>query len=60
MIIRSRQLRGEYRIRNEKLRALADEVLAGAHRFDNIEWEHVPRSGNADADRLANETLDAQ
>jgi len=54
-----RQLRGEYRIRNEALRVLADEVLGAARRFDGIEWEHVPRSGNADADRLANETLDA-
>lgn len=55
-----RQLRGEYRIRNEVLRVLADEVLAETRAFDGAAWEHVPRSGNTDADRLANETLDAE
>ncbi|MDD3643457.1 MAG: ribonuclease HI family protein [Candidatus Krumholzibacteria bacterium] len=55
-----RQLRGEYRIRNDALRGLADEALAEARGFDDVAWEHVPRSGNTDADRLANETLDAE
>jgi ribonuclease HI len=54
-----RQLRGEFRIRNDALRGLADEILTEARGFDGVAWERVPRSGNADADRLANETLDA-
>lgn len=54
-----KQLRGEYRIRNDALREHADEVLALARGFDKVTWEHVPRSGNTDADRLANETLDS-
>lgn len=56
----ARQLSGEYKIRSAALRALADEVLEGARGFETCAWEHVPRAANADADRLANEVLDAE
>lgn len=55
-----RQLRGEYRIRNGQLRPLAEAVLREAESFDSCRFEHIPRSENSDADRLANDTLDAE
>ena len=54
-----RQLNGEYRIKSEDLRPLADAVRAEASRFASCRFEHVPRKENAEADRLANRALDA-
>lgn len=53
-----KQLRGEYRIRNDALRELADRVLAAAALFERCTWTHVPRRENREADLLANEALD--
>jgi ribonuclease HI len=53
-----KQMRGEYRVKNPGLQALhrrANELVA---RFDRVTFEHVPRSQNEDADRLANLAMD--
>lgn len=55
-----RQLRGEYRIRNDALRVLAERALAEASRFERCTWAHVPRKENTEADALANEVLDRE
>lgn len=54
------QMSGRWKIRNETLRPLAAEAkrLAGSFRAVTFEW--VPRARNKDADRLANEAMDAQ
>ncbi len=54
-----KQMRGEYRVRNEALRTLFLEATALARRFDTVEYRHVRRAHNELADRLVNEALDA-
>ncbi len=51
---------GEYRVRNatlQDLHARAREIQAG---FDQVEYVHVRREANQDADRLANRAVDAR
>jgi ribonuclease HI len=54
-----KQLIGAYRVKAAHLVPLHREVLAQARRFGSIRFEHVPRERNAEADRLANEGVDA-
>lgn len=53
-----KQMKGEYKIKNENLAVLAEKVRELAAGFDRCVWEHVPRAKNAAADKLANEVLD--
>jgi ribonuclease HI len=54
-----KQMRGEYRVKNEALRALFMEASALARRLEHVEYRHVKRAHNELADRLVNEALDA-
>ena len=54
-----KQMRGEYKIRNARLRVIAQSVRDICARFDDVEFVHVRRSGNAVADGLANAAIDA-
>jgi ribonuclease HI len=54
-----KQMRGEYRIKNEALRELAAEAARHARRIGRVEYRHVRRAHNELADRLVNEALDA-
>ena len=54
-----KQMRGEYRIKNDALRELADEASRVARRLGRVEYRHVKRAHNEVADRLVNEALDA-
>jgi ribonuclease HI len=54
-----KQMRGEYRVKNEALRGLCTEANALARRLENVEYRHVKRAHNELADRLVNEALDA-
>ena len=54
-----KQMRGEYRVKNEALRELYDEATALAHRVGNVEYRHVKRAHNELADKLVNDALDA-
>lgn len=53
-----RQMRGEYRVRNEGLRPLFQSATALVRRIGSVEFEHVPREQNTEADRLANMAMD--
>lgn len=53
------QLQGNWKIKNDTLRALAVEARRLANRFDNVTFTLVPREHNADADALANQGMDA-
>ena len=53
------QVEGRWKIKNERLRALAGKATSLMRRFDSVAIEHVPRSLNADADKLANQGMDA-
>ncbi|MDP9866547.1 MULTISPECIES: bifunctional RNase H/acid phosphatase [Streptosporangium] len=52
------QMAGRWKIKNEGLRPLALEAGALARRL-RVTWQWIPREKNKDADRLANEAMDA-
>ena len=54
-----KQMRGEYRIKNDALRQLAAEAGRLARQLASVEYRHVRRHNNELADRLVNEALDA-
>ncbi len=54
-----KQMKGEYRVKNEALRALSIEAARLARQLDHVEYVHVMRERNELADRLVNEALDA-
>jgi len=53
-----RQLNGEYRVKDEKLKALFDHAMRLLRRFDSYRILHVRREINKLADRLANLGID--
>jgi ribonuclease HI len=53
------QLTGVYRVKTPHLQPLHRRLRSLAAGFDRVTYEHVPRARNADADRLANEGVDA-
>jgi ribonuclease HI len=54
-----KQLNGEYRVKNEKMKPLFAEVQALKSRFDSIDFTHVFREKNTEADKRVNAALDA-
>ena len=54
-----KQMRGEYRIKNEALRALAREAEELAGRIGRVTYTAVRREHNQLADELVNKALDA-
>ena len=54
-----KQMRGEYKVKNEALRELSLEAARLARQLGNVEYRHVKRAHNELADRLVNEALDA-
>jgi ribonuclease H / adenosylcobalamin/alpha-ribazole phosphatase len=54
-----KQMRGEYRVKNEALRSLSLEAARLARQIGNVRFTHVRRAHNELADRLVNEALDA-
>ena len=53
-----KQLNGEYRVKNPKLKPMYEEAKKLLARFERTSLHHVPRELNAEADRLANEGID--
>jgi probable phosphoglycerate mutase len=53
-----RQMRGEYRVRHPGLQPLYLEARTLVAQFDRVGFEHVRRTSNAHADRLANQAMD--
>jgi ribonuclease HI len=54
-----KQMRGEYRVKNEALRALSVEAGQLARELGKVEYRHVKRAHNELADKLVNDALDA-
>jgi len=54
-----KQMRGEYRVKNEALRTLFVEASTLARNLQSVEYRHVRRAHNELADKLVNEALDA-
>jgi len=55
-----KQMRGEYKVKNEALRELWEEAADLEKKFGRIRYTAVRRAHNELADRLVNEALDAQ
>ena len=55
-----KQMRGEYRVKNEALRELSQRAAAVARRIGRVRYTAVRREHNELADRLVNEALDAE
>jgi ribonuclease HI len=53
-----RQLNGQYRVKDEKLKLLYGKALASLRWLDTYRIIHVPREKNRRADRLANRAID--
>jgi ribonuclease HI len=53
-----KQMRGEYRVKNEALRTLWSEAAALARQIGQVTYTAVRREHNELADRLVNEALD--
>jgi len=54
-----KQLRGEYKVKNEQLAILVQDVLQLSNKFLQINYSHVPREQNELADQLVNEAIDS-
>jgi ribonuclease HI len=55
-----KQMLGEYRVKNEALRALWEDANDLERRFAKVRYTAVRRAYNELADRLVNEALDAE
>lgn len=53
------QLSGRFRVKAPTLQRLYEEARKVLARFERVTIEHVPREFNTEADRLANEGIDA-
>ena len=55
----ARQINGSYRVKNEKLKILMQEVRSLLSLFDSVQVNHVLRCNNTQADKLANLAIDS-
>lgn len=53
-----KQMLGQYRVKNEGLKPLFLRAQELRRAFERVEFEHVPREANVEADALANEAMD--
>lgn len=53
-----KQVKGEYRVKNEVLKLLFERVKRILQEYESITVKHVPREKNRDADKLANKAID--
>lgn len=54
-----RQLSGEYKIKNENLKKIFDEIQSILANWNGkITYIHIPREQNKEADRLSNVAMD--
>lgn len=54
-----KQLNGQYKVKSPELKKLAHQVRHLEERFKTVTYRHTRREGNARADALVNEALDA-
>lgn len=53
-----RQLNGQYRVKDEKLKPLFEKVKKLEQDFEKVSFSHIPREKNKLADLLLNQELD--
>jgi ribonuclease HI len=54
-----KQLKGQYRVKSPGLKPLFDEARQLISRFKSVKLTHIRRELNSEADRLANQGIDA-
>jgi ribonuclease HI len=54
-----KQMRGEYRVKSSGLQPLFERARTLVRQIGHVKFEHVRREFNKEADRLANEAMDA-
>ncbi len=54
------QMLGNFKVKNAGLQPLHAKARLLAHEIGRVTFEHVGRAKNADADRLANDAMDAE
>ncbi len=54
-----RQMQGKYKIKEPALKLLAQEVFKLTHYFSHVDFHHIPREKNKEADQLVNEAIDS-
>lgn len=55
-----KQMKGEYKVKHPDLKPLNTRVRELVERFGDVQFVHVRRAENKDADALVNEALDAR
>lgn len=55
-----KQYLGEYKIKNQNLKELIDQIRQITENFKAVHIQHVPREQNKEADALANKAMDAK
>jgi ribonuclease HI len=53
----ARQLKGEYRVKDENMKALFNKVISLINSFDNVRIVKIDREENKEADKLANKAI---
>ena len=53
----ARQVAGTYKVRNSALRALHEQIQHARRGFDDLQVQHVSRTLNKEADRLARQAV---
>jgi ribonuclease HI len=53
----AKQVRGEYKVKNDRLRKMHGRVKSLVSNFDQISFTHIKRSANKKADALVNKAL---
>ncbi|AGG06005.1 hypothetical protein dcmb_375 [Dehalococcoides mccartyi DCMB5] len=53
-----KQIKGEYRMKNEGLKPLFSKAVSLLGRFERYQIKYIPRAQNSEADALANKALD--
>jgi ribonuclease HI len=55
-----KQLKGLYRVKEPRLQKLFQQVETLEKKFSTVNYLHIPREKNTEADKLVNKELDAQ
>jgi len=53
----AKQLKGEFRVKNDNIRSLFDQAVHLINGLDKVEIIHIDRSLNKEADKLANKAI---
>jgi ribonuclease HI len=53
----AQQLKGEFRVKDPKIKPLFDQAIHLINGFKKFEVQHIPREENKEADKLANKAI---